>query len=147
MNYQQLRESLQQAGATGLAIELPSGSSLPAHFHITEVGKVTKDFIDCGGVHRLDQTCVLQTLVASDVDHRLTAAKLLKILEHSGPLGLADELAVDVEIQGQTVELYRLQAAETRAATLVLKLQSKQTACLAPDLCGIELVSLGGRLA
>jgi hypothetical protein len=148
MNYQQLCEALRRAGAAevalGLAIELPSGSCLPAHFHITEVGKVTKDFIDCGGIHRLDQTCVLQTLVATDVDHRLTPTKLLKILELSGPLGLADDLAVDVEIQGQTVELYRLHAVENRSGTLILKLQNKQTACLAPDRCGIELVSLGG---
>ena len=28
---------------------LPDGDQIPAHYHITEVGHVTKRFIDCGG--------------------------------------------------------------------------------------------------
>ena len=46
MTLYQLKEQLQQQ--TTLAFELPNGSLVPNHFHVTEVGKVTKHFIDCG---------------------------------------------------------------------------------------------------
>ena len=32
-----------------LDFKTPDGTAVPAHFHITEVGKVEKHFIDCGG--------------------------------------------------------------------------------------------------
>ena len=32
-----------------IAFQLPNGSLVPSHFHVTEVGKVSKHFIDCGG--------------------------------------------------------------------------------------------------
>ena len=38
-----------------ISFKLPDGSLVPSHFHVTEVGKVTKHFIDCGG------TCLLYT--------------------------------------------------------------------------------------
>ena len=28
---------------------LPNGNYVPEHFHVTEVGLITKHFIDCGG--------------------------------------------------------------------------------------------------
>ena len=31
---------------------LPDGTSVPEHFHVTEVGLITKNFIDCGGTVR-----------------------------------------------------------------------------------------------
>ena len=31
---------------------LPDGSYVPEHFHVTEVGVVTRNFIDCGGTVR-----------------------------------------------------------------------------------------------
>jgi len=31
------------------SFKLPEGTYLPAHFHMTEVGLVTKHFVDCGG--------------------------------------------------------------------------------------------------
>ncbi|MEI7863404.1 MAG: DUF6428 family protein, partial [Planctomycetota bacterium] len=37
---------------------LPDKSFVPAHFHITEVGRVQKDFIDCGGTVRSATTCL-----------------------------------------------------------------------------------------
>ena len=51
---------------------LPNGKSIPAHYHITEVGHVKKDFIDCGGTKRSVSACVLQAWIAgNDEDHRL----------------------------------------------------------------------------
>jgi hypothetical protein len=35
-----------------LQFKLENGQLVPAHFHITEVGKVSKHFIDCGGTIR-----------------------------------------------------------------------------------------------
>ena len=32
-----------------IGFQLPNGNSVPKHFHVTEVGKVVKDYIDCGG--------------------------------------------------------------------------------------------------
>ena len=53
-----------------LFILLPSGEFVPENFHVTEVGKVQKNFIDCGGTHREVNTCLLQTWATYDLDHR-----------------------------------------------------------------------------
>ena len=142
MNLGQLSQLLREYPGSSFRMELPSGTLLPDHFHVTEVGKVTKDFVDCGGVRRIEQTCVLQTLVANDVEHRLSTSKLAGILAKSSMLGLEDGMEVDVEVQGNTIEYYRIARANTRDGKVVLTLQNKQTACLAPDTCGLEVVTL-----
>ncbi|MEK0424585.1 MAG: hypothetical protein RJB11_676, partial [Planctomycetota bacterium] len=43
-----------------IQIDLPSGGSIPAHFHVTEVGHVQKRFVDCGGTLRSTASCLLQ---------------------------------------------------------------------------------------
>lgn len=145
MKLSQLSQVLREYPRSSFRMELPSGNLLPEHFHVTEVGKVTKDFIDCGGVRRLEQTCVLQTLVANDFDHRLSTDKLSMILDKSASLGLDESLEVDVEVQGTTIEIYRVGVAETRDGYLLLKLRNKETTCLAPDQCGLEVVTLGSK--
>ena len=35
-----------------IGFQLPNGKLVPNHFHVTEVGKITKHFIDCGGTVR-----------------------------------------------------------------------------------------------
>ena len=42
---------------------LPDGDQVPAHFHLTEVGHVAKNFIDCGGTIRKTESSVLQLWV------------------------------------------------------------------------------------
>ena len=37
---------------SAIQLALPDQSLIPEHFHITEVGRVQKDFIDCGGTVR-----------------------------------------------------------------------------------------------
>jgi predicted transcriptional regulator len=32
-----------------VTFQLPDGTTVPEHFHVTEVGLITKNFIDCGG--------------------------------------------------------------------------------------------------
>jgi len=38
-----------------LQFRLPDGQYIPSHFHITEIGLIDKQYIDCGGVHRRKQ--------------------------------------------------------------------------------------------
>ena len=124
-----------------LSFRFASGEHLPAHFHVTEVGKVSKEFIDCGGTRRSNVSCVLQTLVANDVDHRLTAGKLAKILQQAEPLELADDLPVEAEVQTETIGIFDIFGGDVDNEQLVFLLGSKQTACLAPDRCGLEVLS------
>jgi hypothetical protein len=43
-----------------IAFQLPNGELVPNHFHVTEVGKITKHFIDCGGVVRTEEVVNFQ---------------------------------------------------------------------------------------
>ena len=47
MKLSQIKNELQKLNT--IAFQLPNGELVPSHFHVTEVGKVTKHFIDCGG--------------------------------------------------------------------------------------------------
>src|SRR4051812_39900898 len=77
---------------------LPDGDQIPAHFHVTEIGHVAKRFIDCGGtLHDTTDTCLLQTYVADDVEHRLNAVTFGKILQLGDKILPHDDLDVEVE--------------------------------------------------
>ncbi|MDB5312405.1 MAG: hypothetical protein JWO38_6607 [Gemmataceae bacterium] len=137
MNVGQLRTALETAPDTGLHLMLPDGDLVPAHFHVTEVGRVHKDFIDCGGTTRSTTACVLQVWVAGDLGHRITTTKLAGILRLAEPLVGSGELPVEVEYEGAVVSQYPVAAAEITPAGVLLHLGSKHTDCLAPDLCGL----------
>jgi hypothetical protein len=116
-----------------LSVRIDDQSSLPAHFHVTEVGMVSKKFIDCGGVVRSEEKISFQLWTADDVDHRLAPGKLLSILSIAeDKIGLQD-LEIEVEYQGSTIETYHL---ELEGKSFVLK--NKSTACLAEDQCMVE---------
>ena len=138
MKYQELKKVLASNHDLGLQVVLPSGDFVPAHFHITEVGKVTKEFIDCGGTKRETKTCVLQVWVAHDLDHRLTTTKLSKILGLSETLFGEEDLAVELEYEDWDLSVFTLEAADATKDVLVLTLGAKHTACLAPDKCGVN---------
>jgi hypothetical protein len=116
---------------------LPSGEFLPAHFHVTEVGRVQKTFVDCGGTRRESATCLLQAWSAHDVDHRLHAGKLAKILAMAAGILKSDELPVEVEYGADVAAHYFVSNAEVTPSGLLFTLAAKQTDCLAPDKCGI----------
>jgi Family of unknown function (DUF6428) len=124
------------AGAT-LHLALPDGGFVPAHFHVTEAGRVQKDFIDCGGTVRSTVACVLQVWVADDTDHRLNAGKLAKIVWLAAPVLKATNLPVEIEYEAGLVSQFPLIAAEVNPSGVLFHLGSKQTACLAADRCGI----------
>ena len=117
---------------------LPDNSFVPAHYHITEVGRVQKDFIDCGGTVRSLTSCLLQIWVANDTDHRLETTKLAAIMEIATPLLKTDELPVEIEYEEGVISQYPLGGAESTPSGLLLYLGTKHTACLAPEKCGVD---------
>lgn len=112
--------------------QLENGTFVPEHFHVTEVGQITKHFIDCGGVARTEKVVNFQLWNADDYEHRLKPTKLLNIIKLSEEkLGIEDA-EIEVEYQAETIGKYDL---DFNGKTFVLK--SKTTACLAEDACGI----------
>lgn len=112
--------------------QLENGTFVPEHFHVTEVGMITKNFIDCGGVIRTEKVVNFQLWNADDFEHRLKPNKLLNIIKLSEEkLGIED-FEIEVEYQSDTIGKYDL---EFNGKNFVL--QSKTTACLAQDACGI----------
>ena len=116
-----------------IAFQLPNGDLVPNHFHVTEVGKITKNFIDCGGVLRNEQVVNFQLWEADDYDHRLHPEKLTHIIELSEKVLNIPDLEIEVEYQGkETIGKYNLDFDGKN-----FLLTSKLTACLALDACGI----------
>jgi hypothetical protein len=120
-----------------LHLMLPDGDFVPAHFHVTEVGRVQKDFIDCGGTTRSAVSCLLQVWVAHDTAHRLTASKLAGILKLAAPLLKSDAMPVEVEYESGAVSQFPVAAVEVTPSGLLFHLGKKHTDCLAPDKCGV----------
>lgn len=120
-----------------LRFVLPNGRMVPAHAHITEVAHVDKRFVDCGGTMRNDSVCRLQTWTAQDYHHRLTAAKLLGILNKASAFLSSEEVDVDVEHELEYVSQFPVEHVEVEGPELRLKLSTYHTACLANDQCGL----------
>lgn len=112
--------------------KLPDGGYVPAHFHVTEVGVLSKHFIDCGGTVRHEKLANFQLWSADDADHRLTPEKFLKILALSDAILGDEDLTIEVEFQTNTIGKYGLQF-DGHDFILV----ARQTACLAMDRCGV----------
>ncbi|WP_423999355.1 DUF6428 family protein [Maribacter sp. IgM3_T14_3] len=130
MKLSKIKELL--AEQKSIAFQLPNGDLVPNHFHVTEVGKITKNFIDCGGTVRNEEVVNFQLWNANDYDHRLHPEKLINIIELSEKILKIDDLEIEVEYQGQTIEKFGLDFNDTNFI-----LTSKQTDCLAKDNCGI----------
>ena len=127
--------ALANAPELPLTVLWPDGDPIEAHFHVTEVGRVQKDFVDCGGTVRRTVTCLLQTWIGEDVDHRITAGKLLKAFEHAGPVLGAEDLPVELEYEACNVIQFTVTAVEQEAGRLVVRLGGKHTDCLAKEIC------------
>ncbi|WP_437229908.1 DUF6428 family protein [Planctomicrobium sp. SH661] len=141
MTLQQFKAVLAENPSAALNVRLPNGNLIPHHFHVTEVGRVQKDFIDCGGTVRSTAACVLQTWVANDLDHRLSPSKLGTILEMASPLLRSDDLPVEIEFDAGVISQYPVSEIRTTAQEIELRLTSKKTDCLAPDRCGLTVLS------
>jgi hypothetical protein len=129
MKLSELKKHLSTAEAVNF--KLPTGAYVPEHFHVTEVGLITKHFIDCGGTVRFEKVVNFQLWDASDFEHRLKPAKLSKIIALSeNTLGIGD-LEIEVEYQSDTIGKFGLHF-NGKDFLLI----PKQTACLANDSCG-----------
>lgn len=119
---------------TIILFKLPDGQYVPSHFHVTEVGSVSKHFIDCGGTVRTENRVNFQLWEANDYDHRLHPEKLVSIIELSErTLDLKDE-EIEVEYQGDTIGKYGIDWIDGEFV-----LTSTTTDCLAKDKCGIPV--------
>ncbi len=115
-----------------VAFQLDNGNFVPEHFHVTEVGMITKNFIDCGGTIRNEKVANFQLWNANDFEHRLKPTKLLNIIKLSEEILGIEDLEIEVEYQSETIGKYSL---DFQNNTFILI--SKQTDCLAKDNCGI----------
>jgi hypothetical protein len=125
-----------------IAFKLPNGDLVPAHFHVTEVGKITKHFIDCGGTIRNEEVVNFQLWNANDYNHRLHPEKLLNIIELSENALHIGDLEVEVEYQGDTIGKFGLDFDGKN-----FLLTTKQTDCLAKDNCGIPAEKIKVRMS
>lgn len=118
-----------------LTFILPDGDLIPAHFHITEAGRVDKSFIDCGATIRRTATCSLQAWVADDLEHRFTPGKLAGVLKVAAPLFLGDDLDVEIEYEDCAISQFPVLEATIENDVLRFHLGKKHTDCLAKELC------------
>ena len=130
MKLSEVKKILAQSNEIGFA--LPSGEIVPSHFHVTEVGKISKHFIDCGGTVRTEEVINFQLWNADDYDHRLHPEKLMNIIELSEKVLNLEDLEIEVEYQSSTIGKFGLEY-----DGINFLLTNKQTDCLAPDKCGI----------
>ena len=118
-----------------LTFVLPNGSHVAPHFHLTEVGEITKKYVDCGGTVRREKIANFQLWTADDHDHRLSPLKVIDIIEMAEKeIGL-ENLEIEVEYQSETIGKYGLEFQEGR-----FLLKATRTDCLAKEKCGIPEV-------
>lgn len=118
---------------TTIGFQLPNGEFVPNHFHVTEVGIVSKHFIDCGGTVRREEKINFQLWEANDYDHRLHSEKLLHIIELSEKTLALPDAEIEVEYQmPNTIGKFNLGFNGEN-----FQLESQLTDCLAKDKCGI----------
>jgi hypothetical protein len=112
--------------------QLPNGTFVPENFHVTEVGLITKNFIDCGGTVRKETVVNFQLWDANDYEHRLKPQRLLNIIELSEKILGIEDFEIEVEYQNTTIGKYDLDFNGEN-----FELLNKQTACLAQENCGV----------
>ena len=140
MKLSEIKRHLQNLNTIGF--QLPNGKLVASHFHVTEVGKINKHFIDCGGTVRKEDVISFQLWEANDYNHRLHPEKLIHIIELSERVLKLPDLDIEVEYQGETIGKYGLDFDGTN-----FLLTTKQTDCLAKENCGIPVEKAKVRLA
>ena len=133
MKLSDLRAILERQPNTLPRFVLPDGDSIPAHAHVTEVGHVAKNFVDCGGVIGRKETALLQTHVGLDTDHRLRSDRFAKILQLGERVLPHNELEVEVEYDCCVVAQYPVTAVRSAGDRLDIVLGKRRTQCLAQE--------------
>lgn len=130
-----------------IRFQLPNGKLVPSHFHVTEVGKISKQFIDCGGTIRHEELVNFQLWNANDDDHRLHPEKLLDIIQLSEKLLNIEDSDVEVEYQSESEGTQTIGKFGVDFNGTNFLLTTKQTDCLAKDKCGIPVEKKKVRLS
>lgn len=130
MKLSEIKELLKRIST--IEFKLPNGTNVPEHFHVTEIGEVSKRFIDCGGTVREEKKIAFQLWEANDFDHRLAPQKMISIIELSEKMLQLGDYEIEVEYQGETIGKYGLEFNGTH-----FLLSSTLTDCLAKDKCGV----------
>ena len=136
MTVQEFNTALAAHPQANVRFVLPDGRPVALHAHVTEVARMDKDFVDCGGTRRQEARCQLQTWDGKDLEHRLTAGKLLRIMEAAHVILRSHDLPVEVEHEAEWTGLFPVgTAAYDGTSELVFQLAVRHTACLAEDKC------------
>jgi hypothetical protein len=135
MKLNELKAHLAKYPDLNIRFQLSTSITIPAHAHVTEVALIDKKFVDCGGTFRSDSICRMQTWVADDLDHRLTAGTLLKILDKAASFLRTEDLDVDIEHELDYITQLPLETVELAGDALVLRLKARHTDCLAKEKC------------
>ncbi len=135
LTLQQVVEVLNKADGRHVRFELPTGTLLSPHVHVTEVARIDKKFVDCGGTLRTDSSCRLQIYQADDTEHRITAAKLAQILAKGASSLGTTALPVDIELEAPFLSVFPVIAQRLEATQVIFTLGMRHTACLAEDVC------------
>lgn len=121
-----------------IRFKLPDGNFIEEHFHVTEIGKITKEFIDCGGTNRNKQTCLLQLWTANDEEHRVNASKLHSIFSLAKHIYMDDKTPLEVQYGTEQAVIYDVESCGLNENYIDVVLKGQKTDCLAPDKCGIK---------
>src|SRR5438093_12707388 len=106
---------------------LPDGDYIPAHAHVTEVGHVVRNFIDCGELTGKEEKILLQTHVGNDTNHRLRSDRFAKILRLGSRVIPSADLDVHVEYDCCVVAQYPIAEARPDGEHLNLILRRGRT--------------------
>jgi Family of unknown function (DUF6428) len=152
MNLSELKSLLTDHSDRHFRISLPDGNAVPVSFHVTEVGRVNKTFLDCGGTLREITTCQLQVWVGEDYQHRIETGKMAGILEKGKYLLPDESVPVEIEYEDRVISQYTIDGHDLTDDAVVLRLAHKHTECLAPELCGLQmpdlrLPAIGGKVS
>jgi hypothetical protein len=133
MKLRELQGMLTEYPKTFPRFVLPNSDCIPAHAHVTEIGHVVRNFIDCGGLTGREEKVLLQTHVGNDIDHRLQSDRLAKILRLGSRVIPSADLDVDVEYDCCVVAQYPITEATPDGEHLNLILQRGRTQCRARE--------------
>ena len=135
MTVAEFRAALLAQPSLALRFRLPTGGLTPIHAHLTEVARVEKRFIDCGGTVRTQASARLQLWTADDTDHRVGCARAAQVLERGSALLGSTDLPLEVEHDFPLLTVFDNRADDREDGARVFLLGTLKTDCLAPEIC------------
>lgn len=135
MHLSEFKTALAQHPEKLLQFILPTGTRIPPHAHITEVARVDKHFIDCGGKVRKESACRMQIWFADDTEHRISAQTFLKVLDKAATVLGGEDLEIDFEYEAPFIAQFPATSVAPDEHALVVQLGIRHTDCLAKGYC------------